>query len=126
MTHPFTPEYISMAKAAEEIQAMRPIEEEYPEGDWYSTGSSIYLSHDDRDYGPDIRKEGEAWLPRLDQLLGMLGNPFDFARYLRGLSYEEVNIEETGECRDWHELALSGVMREKYGKVWTGTEWRKA
>jgi hypothetical protein len=124
MTHPFTPTYISMAKAAEEIQA-KPF---FEVGDWYLEGDKFQVvpqSTGLQFVGPP-RKPEWVYIPRLDQLLGMVGDAHDFARFLRGLPYEEVNVEETGECRDWHELALAAVMREKHGKVWTGTEWRKA
>jgi hypothetical protein len=85
------------------------------------------------DYWADLQDRAlVAWLPRLDQLLKMLGSPDDFlekaacANNVRGAMFTYAYSLPTGPgIGDWHELALSVVMLEKYGKVWTGTEWRR-
>lgn len=104
-----------MAKAAEEIQAMRtypsidrPKVSNYLDGDWYlDLRSDVCCSGT---YEEDLL-DVAVWLPRLDQILGMLAHPSDF-HFVKGA--------------DFHELAIKWVMREKYGKVWRDGAWLQA
>ena len=122
MTHPFTPKYIEMAKAAEEIQ----------DGDHEQEGNYFYcpLTGDVWVYpnypnGEDIHS-CDPFLPRLDQLLGMLELPAPL--HIVGLLSYEISVRRNQYWegfQDWHELALSVVMREKHGKRWNGKEWVK-
>lgn len=128
MSHPFSETYISMARAAEEIQAMRAEseampadEQEYQLGDWFHG-----------DHGPELfdrstgyMGEHPVWLPLLHQLLGMLGNPDVFMDLAEDFNHDWVTHFEEAR-KDWHELALSLVMREKYGKRWDGKAWVKS
>lgn len=124
MTHPFTDTYIQMAKAAEEIQAMRPDLEDYQLGDWFQgdQGPELY----DRCTG--YMGETPAFLPRLDQLLGMLGEPEKFiVKAADSTTTDDIVVNwEYRDIKDWHQLAIIMVMREKYGKVWRGGAWVKA
>lgn len=117
MNHPFTPTYISMAKAAEEIQAMRSMG--LTSGDYADCdllGVFIWPLPSDAEEGD--RHDSDPWLPRLDQLLGMLGAP---RRAQESIIYA-VEMNEPPFV-EWHELAIASVMREKYGKVWRDGVW---
>lgn len=140
MTHPFTPTYILMAKAAEEIQAMRiysppnnPMYSNYELGDVIINGDPEYvaflgdISFDQEEARMELDEwSGEpvyprAWIPRLDQLLGMLGAPDEFMQ--AAASVGRLVTGRYNDFKDWHELALAVVMLEKYGKTWNGEEW---
>lgn len=181
LTHPFTPTYIAMVKAAEEIQAMRPSVSDFFNGDWLLAATDFWQQDyggeikseqyppRKKDWGPEGSKIASAgdilcigqldlgdkdveykdlnhpmiatgiewcadlynrnlvvWLPRLDQLLGMLG---DFITW-QGMSKHFDSALRSiganpGKVVDWHEVALAVVMREKHGKTWNGTEWKK-
>lgn len=127
MNHPFTDTYIAMAKAADEIQAMRPNDESYGNGDFVCGEEGIdVLAHAAEYWVTPI----SAWLPRLDQLLGMLGNYRDFDQAMERQA--EAHPEYGGYyakvygITDWHELSLAVVMFEKFGKTWDGKAWVKA
>lgn len=133
MSHPFTPEYIRMARAAEEIQAMRtfpavdkPNHSNFEDGDWYLERGrdeiSCLGSYEEE------QQEPEAWLPLLHQLLGMLGGPMAFIQEVADVTVSEdviLNLRWERFESDWHELALAVVMREKFGKRWDGKGWVK-
>lgn len=116
MTHPFTPTYISMSKASEEIQAMRLDEDAYQLGDWFLG-----------DYGPELLDrstlgtgESPPWLPRLDQLLGMAFDKTSptYAAQLHGLA------DDLSDGADWYETLLMVIMG-KCGKTWRDGQWVK-
>lgn len=116
MTHPFTPTYIQMAKAAEEIQIMKldclgpyaEIEDSLrPE---VSVGDGINWRF--------IPAGSPYWIPFLHQLMGMLDLQSDqFASHLHGMADD---IRDGG---DWHEVAIQEVMQGKYGKTWRDGKW---
>jgi hypothetical protein len=118
MSHPFTPEYIRMAKAAEEIQAMRPDTESYGNSDFVSGEGEIDVFAHAAEYW--VEPIG-AWYPRLDQLLGMLGDPIRFYTIIT-----DTNPHVPPGPPDWHELAMVVVMERKFGKRWDEKEWVKA
>jgi hypothetical protein len=139
MTHPFTPTYIAMAKAAEEIQAMRPVGTWLDEGEYVSVHFfsdpvdpvKISLIDDGDRSGWCIHGKDKIcqdwWIPRLDQLFGMLEGPCSFVHAIAhagdgpGIYFNN----EADEQRDWYELALAVVMKEKYGKIWRDGKWEK-
>jgi hypothetical protein len=129
MTHPFTPTYIAMAKAAREIQMMakNPMEP----GEWHLIGegeptTDYVCSVNDDEQFKDI---WGPWLPRLDQLLGMLGGPSDFIANIRASDRHDDSAAAVEfdliirDHEDWHELALAVVMWEKHSKRWDGKAW---
>lgn len=182
MSHPFSETYIAMAKAAEEIQAMRPDVDVFEIGDFFVTLTDFWednyggeikperypKNRNGWDVGRQIESAGNVncvgsylrfekendyqdkthpanitgiewaadlldrrlvtWIPRLDQLLVMLGGPNDFR-------WEAIQAEDGGstgwihfkdcDVLDWHELALTVVMREKHGKTWRDGQWVK-
>jgi hypothetical protein len=128
MNHPFTPTYILMAKAAEEIQAI-----EYDlDGNYLycETYQEVWIYPHFPDAEADVDTHSiDPWLPRLDQLLGMLG---DFKDFDQAMEKQADGHPENGGyyakvygITEWHEIALAVVMREKYGKTWDGKEWVK-
>lgn len=143
MTHPFTPTYIAMAKAAEEIQAMRTKDV----ADWNSGDAGLWMEDGPAGSEEEVQflchqaDEPLAWLPRLDQLLGLWAES-ELPIGLRGWClikqcHEPPYIGETdkdlaewksylGQFKDWHEAVLALKMREKHGKTWDGKGWVKA
>lgn len=122
MTHPFTETYIAMAKAAEEIQS----------GNHEQKGNYFYCDLVERvwiyPHAPFENEDGHSddkWIPRLDQLLGMLGSPKAFLDMRIESDQDQYNPLAV-QVGDWHEMALAVVMREKYGKTWDGNGWVKA
>lgn len=87
-------------------------------------------------FGYHKKLNGMVWLPRQDQLQGML----DLKPHSFGKSYK-MNIGRTNDkwtmyCQDdplhysfdqmsesMEQLWLAFVMSEKYGKAWNGKEW---
>lgn len=121
MNHPFTATYIQMAKAAEEIQAMRADEEDYILGDWFRGDQGAELF--DRSTG--YLGQSPSWLPLLHQLLGMIGDVVTWQSLMMDIQATDLLLRPywpNGKA-DWHEVALRAVMLKKYSKVWTGTEW---
>lgn len=136
MNHPFTPTFILQAKAAEEIQAMRPDGRGYQDGDAFASGKTAnwigeYLQREGETpyaigYGDEeVPAYPDAWLPRLDQLLGMLGGPEKLyeAVTMTDISGDQREFDYQLIGADWHELALGVVMREKFGKTWREGKW---
>lgn len=127
MNHPFTDQFIAMARAAEEIQAMRPPFEPgdavfvtHKEWDcqvWvgsvhYDDGMGIWSSHGETEE-EDLPS---LWIPRLDQLVLMLDD----------YSYIMQAVSDATHGGEWHEEFLSAVMSKKFGKTWDGKGWVKA
>ena len=67
------------------------------------------------------------WLPRQDQLQGMVGNHTWYGLILKLNQFvEEVDFsQEANEFRSMEQLWLAFVMKEKYNKVWNGDDWIK-
>jgi hypothetical protein len=129
MKHPFTHTYIQMARAAEEIQAMRPNGprpwDAMEDGDYLEMRGEIFVAASrEALFGTFV------WLPRLDQLLGMLGKPIMLLTYAAYADPDQDNIPAFTEYyyrfEDWHELALAIAMRRLHGKVWRDGAWVKA
>ena len=108
MNHPFTETFIAMAKAAKEIQAMKPNPRQLDAGEWFEDFRGPAAAG----YG-ELDGWDKPWLPRLDQLLGMLREI-------------ESGIEiyfNRGD--DAHEKLLHWLMDLKYDKVWSDGAWQK-
>lgn len=123
MTHPFTPTYIVMCKASGAIQEQRTSYTQFQPGEWF-----LDMDNQPSVAGVDRMKQIYiGWLPRLDQLLGMVGTPCTFVHAIAhagdgpGIYFNWDSEEEA----DWHELALAVVMREKHGKTWRDGKWVK-
>lgn len=122
--HPFTLNFIAMARAAEEIQAMAITTNkgfkghlECQPGDFWLDIAGQIWAHSEMNY-----HQRGFWIPRLDQLLGMLAARNGPQFFFLALSTDAV---PNWENKDWHELALSVVMKERWGKAWREGKWVK-
>lgn len=115
-------EYIKMCESAEEIQKIFYNDREF----------------DKRDFMEWIKKPtGKVviWLPRQDQLQEMVKKETDgilceafyiVTDFWFEVSYSsDPNIDEKINMCKWsmEQLWLAFVMKEKYKKIWNGTEW---
>lgn len=144
-----TKQYIAMVSAAAEIQAMRPacpddpphpMRGRYDDPDgaigslFHEAGHGFACLHWDNDEGHwmigGYHDEADAmkWIPRLDDLLPMLGRPDDLLEKwmdaggdISASTFYHGDFQFNPE--DWHEPALMLVMHEKYRKKWNGKEW---
>jgi hypothetical protein len=127
-------EYIKMCEKAVEIQDMksRTIE----------TGD-FYYQKENRSYaykGVHISKTGiqrcpapnpvtwRIWLPRQDQLQGMIDHMsvFDLMRDFNEFNdFNGDNRPYTHSLNSMEHLWLAFVMKEKFNKTWNGTEWEQ-
>jgi hypothetical protein len=125
-----SPEYTKMCEKAKEIQTLwNP-----KEGDVFFSGMFVNTAVDYENWSGDVSyaKEGRSiWLPRQDQLQGMV----DEGKYLSkatGLTFY-CNVHSS-MCPEWEyykqfltmeQLWLAFVMKEKFNKTWDGTDWVK-
>lgn len=125
-------EYILMCEKAEEIQKVwKP-----KVGDFSHLKDTAYYQIEVVDY-EDVDEDSMdsfyyTWLPRQDQLQGMLLSlkkykihtrlymVNNFRDFVGKLAASKNNFSMSME-----QLWLAFVMHEKYGKVWSGTEWVK-
>ena len=127
-------EYISMCEKAAEIQKARSLIED---GDyyWWSVTDNVQTSFTEHhaDYNVHHPEHWDwlsgrriIWLPRQDQLQAMVG--------FEGLQTLTWRIHEFSETKygggftifgSMEQLWLAFVMKEKYNKVWNGTDWIK-
>jgi len=85
-------------------------------------------------YEVDDLKHECVWLPRQDQLQGMLNEYFEISpqpntytlfTFLHGF-IEDIYIDKSYPCerfKTWEQLWLAFVMHELHGKVWDGDKW---
>ncbi len=127
--------YIKMCKKAKKIQA---IWQKVPQGLWHGhysdgyDGSFYYIKPQDNtddgircvDYEHDTSDIAEqTWLPRQDQLQEMYSG--DLYTLLHDFTwFIEQGDKSSMQCTSMEQLWLAFVMKEKYGKVWDGEEWR--
>src|SRR5688500_12215260 len=105
MTQPFTPAYVSMAKAAKEVQALRPYGMPFHVGDWYEWEDSGIEVAVEKESDSVINCKEMVWLPRLDQLLAILGSPSDFIQ-IATMAMQNNNVDiqpEYKDITDWQE-----------------------
>ena len=133
-----SPEYVKMCEKAEEIQVT-----EFGEtGDvvvtrrelngyngWqvYEKGQVCIVGNDGEYDVTQPDSKDFIWLPRQDQLQGML-NQRNITRLVNDFdgfvcSYHEAWFEDTELSME--QLWLAFVMKEKYGKVWDGENWKE-
>lgn len=86
-------------------------------------------------YSERVKIKGDTWLPRQDQLQGMVDN-IGGSYYPSLSSLMETTSDKTplghymvkpeyNYCDSMEQLWLAFVMKEKWGKVWTGKEWEE-
>jgi hypothetical protein len=112
-----SPEYDLMCATAQEIQGRWA----YQRGDWWAFYDGEWMACCDTadNFIGFEGANGEAWLPRQDQLQELVGwgvdaLVHDAARLLR---------EEEWQCASMEELWLRIVMHEKHNKDWNGEAW---
>lgn len=140
-----TPEFIEMCEKATELQEMRPVGSLWEEGDYYCfsyEGEFVHLLEldcfCDSESHARHRHPGDIWLPRQDQLQGMLADVDAYPQFAPGATYgrnlrdlvikftEASSDESYWQFTSMEQLWLAFVMQEKYGKHWTGEEWVSA
>ena len=109
-------QYIKMCEKAEEIQNCEEASKQY------RYPRNIYLGKGDYGYADfyQYKHSENIWLPRQDQLQEMVGS-FEHC-CMRIVQYWD---DDTGfeYCTSMEQLWLAFVMKEKYGKVWSGDKW---
>ena len=147
-TLPFTAAYIERVRKADEIQTMRPpfetgdviVSAARPEFRDNATGKMVPPTEE------RIQFIGEAalnqnriprlvyidqdepyivgpWVPRLDQLLTLLGDAISYEVKVQSHAPFLLRNHLPGKALDWHEFALALLMADKYGKHWNGERW---
>jgi len=118
-------EYIEMCRCAEEIQTsvLGPSSFAVISGEFHKSQVVVIgeLSYFSDDYKWDV----EVWLPRQDQLQGMLLNEPGHDEPYRLFNKLYAFGEQRGVEKSPEELTLKYVMYTLYGKHWDGKEWVK-
>jgi len=124
-----TPEYIKMCERSVEIQALRPTGVDNDIG--YTTNiffGRFFLEKEtieDHLFGvSDPRSARGFWLPRQDQLQDIAGctrpNAPLYAQMLSVMGFwQTIHRQFTS----YEQLWLAFVMKENFGKVWSGADW---
>ena len=132
-------QYIQMCERAEEIQRYgrsRPVGYYgyWQPGDFYfRKGEDEVKVYEeiaaDEGYYSNNRLDSAIWLPRQDQLQEMgkdKGQPSDYgliARMYQFVFGDGADFNDH-QCYSMEQLWLAFVMKELYGKVWSGEEWQ--
>lgn len=141
--------YIKMCEKAEEIQAQwlnHDTEGDFAvstktiegyNGFWELKANEVMIVGNDSEYDltieqqADIDETGAIWLPRQDQLQEMVGVNWvrtlnDFGWWVNDNSADEWSFDNVLFWGSMEQLWLAFVMKEKYNKVWNGTDWVKS
>jgi len=126
--------YIKMCEKAKRIQ------DEHGEA-WITFGKGILYSYDNV-YYKHLTEDGNrwhlTWLPRQDQLQGMVGNYEEAKRKIKSFFYdwaeftcpfaEDFNYDDSywESFASMEQLWLAFVMFELHGKRWDGEKWNDA
>jgi hypothetical protein len=120
--------YINMNDKAKEIQFEHTI---YEIGDFYYEGRDIVtnqprfsIASESDDGKKRTVANMKTWLPRQDQLQRMTGNYAEQCTIIYRYLMKEA-IWPDPSINTMEQLWLIVVMKEKYSKVWNGTEWAK-
>jgi len=126
--------YIKMCEKAEEIQGTKSDYYERKELSSYAKGVHciVHRNPEYSDYyhiGDSINKGIEyaveiVWLPRQDQLQGMLNDNINQVVKQQGIDncLHFVDITQMLSM-SWEQLWLCLVMLTKYNKTWDGSDW---
>ena len=117
-----TKQYLLMCEKANEIQVLRPTESN---GDWCNwMGDTKCIN-----VGIVILHKNIIWLPRQDQLQEMIINPLLSNGLINQIKDKlnnfKIEKEVQGKIISMEQYLLLIVMKEKYNKVWNGTDWQK-
>jgi len=130
-----TPKYIKMCQKAKEIQKQAP--DESVEGCFfYNPLTDEVMCRDGWNYCVVADSDGETyecpveywykdeniiWLPRLDQLVEMLGGYKELKKqkHINNLCMMKNDFDSL------EQLFLAYIMKQKYGKIWDSQQWGK-
>jgi hypothetical protein len=130
MKHPFSGEYIKMAAAAGEVQAIRLGSKLFEAGDFVIfesafTPTGMVSPIDEHSHGVP-QDNARVWLPQLRQLMDLFG---DFRSSLEAFS--SALGSQAGapdgyfdKFKSWEEVTLAVLMLRKAGKIWNGQAWQ--
>ncbi len=122
-----SPEYIKQCEKAKEIQLYRNGHKK--DGDFY------YFPRFKETHAlsgfPPATQESFIWLPRQDQLQEIVGGLekgfIDWQNWLGNVYGYNYGGKPNGHLRiftSFEQLWLAFVMKEKFNKVWDGTDWK--
>ena len=129
MKHPFTGEFIKMAAAAGEVQAIRLGTKLFEAGDFVIFESAFtpagMVSHIDEHSHGVPQDNARVWLPQLRQLMDLFG---DFRSSLEAFSaalgsHAGAPDGYFDKFKSWEEVTLAVLMLRKAGKLWNGQAW---
>jgi hypothetical protein len=125
----FSEIYINMSDKAKEIQFQHSI---FEVGDFYYEGLDAITNNpsfsitDESENGKNRTIANmKTWLPRLDQLLLLLGNYGEQCAILYRNLMSELLLPNSA-IASMEQFCLKIVMKEKYSKVWNGMDWIKS
>jgi len=115
-----TKQYILMCEKAKEIQEL-PMKKN---GNFYVDFMGDICVYIEKDNDWNWQKNKEIWLPRQDQLQDILK---DTHWTIYGY-FEQITkfMSDSGSMDwSWEQVWLGFAMKEKYNKIWNGTDWQK-
>ena len=112
-----TKQYLLMCEKANEIQVLRPTQSN---GDWCNwMGDTKCIN-----VGIVILHKNIIWLPRQDQLQDILKDThwtiYGYLEQITKFMSDYGSIDWS-----WEQIWLGFAMKEKYNKIWNGTDWVK-
>jgi hypothetical protein len=127
MKHPFTPDYIKMVAAADEVQSVRMKNKEFQAGDYVIFESAFtpagMVSMIDEHSHNIPQDNAQVWIPQLHQLMGLFGTfPASLSAMRSGLNHPGAGFEN---FRSWEECTVAVLMLQRAGKIWNGQGWIK-
>ena len=125
-------QYIEMCRMAQEIQSLFEIADGdfcYKEVVFCICEKCNVKDSYGRTYIDEHNKSEYIWLPRQDQLQEMLIADDRQQRYCelwhsfkKYVMFELVNSDDE-DLTSFEQLWLCSVMKEKYNKIWNGSDW---
>jgi len=130
-----TKNYIKMCEQAEEIQKVwrKPFKNYL--GDLFWKGKEYLMIPEACSFVTEIMfepKDEYIWIPTLEWLFEEIRNIYTHKDYYvplklgMGTCLRDLSLDRDIEELPIKEIALEYLMREKYGKIWTGEKWVKA
>ena len=115
-----TKQYILMCEKAKEIQEL-PMKKN---GNFYVDFMGDICVYIEKDNDWNWQKNKEIWLPRQDQLQDILKDThwtiYGYLEQITKFMSDYGSIDWS-----WEQIWLGFLMKEKYNKIWNGTDWVK-
>ena len=130
LKHAFSKEYIRMAAAAPELQAVMMARKIFNVGDYvifesaYTPAGTVSMI-DDRSGGIP-QDNAQVWLPQLHQLMQLFGDfnaSLDAIRSGLGFPGAGAPPGYYERFHSWEECTLAVLMLKKSSKIWDGKDW---